>query len=76
MVCDENQSVKRLISEDDEAKYAGQYVCTVSFSDQTVVSAHLDVTVARRKACEKGHLDPVCFYVPFPGEHLFFRRGD
>lgn len=51
-------------------KYPGQHVCTISFQDRTVVSAHLDVTIARKKAEEKGYSDPVCFYVPMPGEKI------
>ena len=70
--CDYKGGGIKVLSEEDTKKYAGQNVCTVSFKDNTVVSAHLDATVAIKKAREKGYLEPVCFYVPMPGEKLIF----
>ena len=62
--------INLLLSEEDAKKYAGQYVCTVSFQDHTVVSAHEDPSVARQEAIKKGYFDPVCFYVSGPDETL------
>ena len=60
------------LSLEDQSRYGGQYVCTVSFQDNTIVSAHSDAMVAHHRAKEKGHPDPVCFYVPSPGERFAF----
>ena len=60
------------LSTEDQSRYGGQYVCVPSFQDNTVVSAHSDAMVAHHRAKEKGHPDPVCFYVPSPGERFAF----
>lgn len=68
----EQIKINRLLSEEDAKKYAGMYVCTVSFKDHTVVAAHLDAVVAKEEATAKGHPDAACFFVPRPFDRFAF----
>lgn len=58
----------RQLSQRDEIKYAGMYVCVPSTWSRWVISANEDPAIALAEAREKWFQDPVCFYVLRPGE--------
>ena len=70
--CDYKGDVIRVLSEEDIKKYAGQHVCTISFSDHTVVSANKDEAIARQEAANKGYPNAVCFPVSRPFDKFAF----
>ena len=53
-------------------KYSGQYVATQSFTCHKVVSFGRNIKDVRKKAQEKGFMNPVVFYVPEKGmAHIY-----
>ena len=48
----------------DSEQYAGNYVATRSYSDQTVVASGKDPLAVLKNAEANGVKDPVIFYIP------------
>lgn len=56
----------------DNAKYAGKYVATPSFSDRTIVSSASTMAGVIEKASKKGYKDPVVIKIPQKGTKFLF----
>jgi len=57
----------------NDGKYAGEYVCTESFSKQDVISNDKDPIKCINKAKAKGYNDPVLIYVMDPKVPHFYQ---
>lgn len=56
----------------DNAKYAGKFVATPSFSDRTIISSAATIAEAIEKAGRKGYRDPVVVKIPKKGTKFLF----
>ena len=64
----------RLLSKEDENKYAGQHVVISNYKSKVVITADPDPIKAYADAVEKGHTNPVIFYVPRKNETFIFGK--